>query len=330
MTAPPERYFYHSFPKPLQAPNTEWLDDPVCHEKGLSIIKAICRVGLLLTPERWVLPPEEVSGGTLSKSLPVFQKRLCFTELAPYELSDHTSYFGPFALEYELITLREMGAMPVMYIPNLINPGGGYSGIGVSLVNRLHEIGILLERLQRLYTDAQGYPNKEHYVRLNNPSAGNQGIINCTFGALIDLISTLEQGNRDIDILKNSLRAVANLMYLTDEPTTDELLKHYREREWRITGDFSRNGKPIAQDLTEEDKNYLTELDPIFLKQIEMRDGEIRYVDACYTIKTYEGAFVLKFAKRLVAPQACISETTAILKHNDFDLEVSSLEALSD
>ena len=176
-----------------------------------------------------------------------------------------------------------------------------------------------------LGVEAQNYP-KEHYVRLHNTGAGNQGVIDCTFGALIDLITTLEMGNRDIATLKDSVHSLASLIYPTDDPAVDELLIYYREREWRITNDFSRNGVSIAQDLTKEDKDYLTNLNPGFCNIIEMRDGKISYIDACYKLMTFEGNLVLKMAKRLIAPEACLEEAIAILKQHNVDIEVSSLE----
>lgn len=298
-----------------------------CHNKSLSIIEAICRVGLLLTPEKWEFPPERVSGGPPSNSLPVFQKRLCFTDLSPSELNNHASYFGPFALEYEITTLRNMGAMPAIYIPAEIDSERGYSGSGVSLVNRLHELDVFLDRVQRLRSELSEYP-KDQFIRLNNTNAGNQGIIGCTFGGLIDLFSTLEEGNRDIDTLKNSLAALFGLIKQTDGPGIDDLLIHYREREWRITKGFNRDGISLVKDLTEEDKIYLADFAPIFRNDIEMKNGKLRYVDACYTLKTYEKDFVPRLAKRLIAPKACINKATAILSKHSIDIEVSALEEL--
>mgnify|MGYP001449041181 CR=1 FL=1 len=195
MTSPPDRYFYHSFPQPPETPDTEWLNNASCHNKGLSIIEAICRVGLLLTPEKWEFPPERVSGGPPSNSLPVFQKRLCFTDLSPSELNNHASYFGPFALEYEITTLRNMGAMPAIYIPAEIDSERGYSGSGVSLVNRLHELDVFLDRVQRLRSELSEYP-KDQFIRLNNTNAGNQGIIGCTFGGLARIIHDVPRNCR--------------------------------------------------------------------------------------------------------------------------------------
>ena len=157
MASPPDRYFYHSFPQAPVPPDEEWLGHPECYKVGLGIIEAICRVGLLLTPERWEFPPEEVSGGRPSEPLPVFQKRLCFTELSPSELSNHASYFGPFSLEYELITLCNIGLMPVIYIPNATSSGAGYSGVGISIVNRLREIETLLDRLKPAFPKYRRY-----------------------------------------------------------------------------------------------------------------------------------------------------------------------------
>ena len=102
-----ERFFYHSFPRPRQG-----LSEEDNCEKGLRILRSMADIGLLLTPETLEFR-EFLEDGTLGPKVVAAQRRACFTELAPSELRRHSLEFGPFALELDVMSLRELGAMPV-------------------------------------------------------------------------------------------------------------------------------------------------------------------------------------------------------------------------
>jgi hypothetical protein len=121
-----ERFFYHSFPRRGASTDAEI-------EKGCKSLAAIRDFGLLLTPQfiEWNQPK---LGGAPPRVLSVLQKRVCFTELSPGELSGHAEKFGRFALEFEIDTVRRLGAMPVFYVPQPTSESGDGSLVGTALV----------------------------------------------------------------------------------------------------------------------------------------------------------------------------------------------------
>src|SRR5579871_4914394 len=102
------RYLYHCFPR--RGANTA---EEVA--KGLNILGCIRDFGLLLLPEsiEWSQP---ISGHP-PRTIPVVQSRVCFTDLTPSELPEHALTFGHFALEFEIESARQLGAIPVFYVP---------------------------------------------------------------------------------------------------------------------------------------------------------------------------------------------------------------------
>src|SRR5580693_2307045 len=104
----PERYFYHSFPRPRRKGGDEQL-------KGLKILEAIVDFGLVLAPEatKWEYPHAD---GSPPRRMEIAQRRVCFTELEPKELPEHGRVFGPIALEFDVETLKSFFAMPVFYV----------------------------------------------------------------------------------------------------------------------------------------------------------------------------------------------------------------------
>jgi hypothetical protein len=168
-----DRYFYHSFPRRDRSTDGEM-------EKGRKILSLICEVGLVLAPEvvKWKTPHADGSPPRVQETI---QRRVCFTELAPSELARHAEEFGHFALEFDVDTLKRMGAMPVFYIPQSAGDGEGVASLGSTLVMQSTDAMILAMRLAgitKMLADATGV---------------NEGRFDCTCGVTIQrhLISTL-------------------------------------------------------------------------------------------------------------------------------------------
>lgn len=174
-----ERYFYHSFPR-----RTEGQD---VNAKGLSILRSLAASGLLLTPEKTVWS-EFTNDGGRAQPVEVFQKRACFTELAPTELSGHASLFGPFTIEFEIETLRLLGAIPVFYLPSPGTEERGLGGVSAALIARMAEIQQVLSRLAAIRQLTAATTNKEERIQVtvNGTSAGTT---QCSIAAAEDLLN---------------------------------------------------------------------------------------------------------------------------------------------
>ncbi|HUZ93822.1 MAG TPA: hypothetical protein VMU57_02815, partial [Edaphobacter sp.] len=118
-----ERTFYHSFPRRRASDTPE-----VINEKGLELLVAISQMGLILAPEvvEWSIP---LSDGS-TKVIRHRQMRICFTELSQSELPRHAEVFGPFAMEFHIDILRQLGALPVIYVPQMVKGDRLFSSFG--------------------------------------------------------------------------------------------------------------------------------------------------------------------------------------------------------
>ena len=88
--------------------------------------------------------------GGLGRLVDLWQKRMCLTELRPQELREHSSHFGPFALEFALEEFLQMGGMPVFYLPAVPDVPRGNEGLGATLMTRLAEVNAILQRIEAL------------------------------------------------------------------------------------------------------------------------------------------------------------------------------------
>ena len=137
------RFFYHSFPRPRQGET-----DSETSRRGWAVLQSMRELGLILAPEivEWHTP---VSLGTPSPTR-ILQRRICFTELSPQELREHSTRFGPFALEFETTALRRIGALPVIYMPQALSEQDHLALLGPFVVGHLGQIQGTLERLNEL------------------------------------------------------------------------------------------------------------------------------------------------------------------------------------
>ena len=226
----PERFFYHSFPRRGRGDAAE-------SQKGLKILELIRDFGLLLTPEitSWEYPH---ATGTPPRKMQMVQRRACFTELSPTELLRHAEEFGHFALEFEIDTLKNLGAIPVFYIPRW-STGDLASSLGHTLVIQMIDAMCLIDRIARLKrfieSTATGGSRQNFEFGFNTRKVFSLDITEMQRG-----IEGVTFGVTPPEMLGNSLEGVLNFFYSADADDTkiNSSLKYYRQREWRVAGNI--------------------------------------------------------------------------------------------
>ena len=206
----PERFFYHSFPRPRRAVANQI-------EKGLKILHSLCRNGLLLVPERvsWTDP----TGTRPGDKVHAFQRRISFTELAPCELREHAQTFGPFALEYRIDDLRRLGVLPVIYVPDSTSPDPSLDWSGVSLLARLADAAQIISGL--VETQGLTAPTIEMDLKIREGGVRHYWFDEKEAAAIRQYVAVIEgaPGQRLPEIL-GALRALTSLFIQLNIPNT--------------------------------------------------------------------------------------------------------------
>ena len=262
------RFFYHSFPRPRQG---ETHNETA--SRGWAILRSMKRLGLILAPEvvEWRTP---VSLGT-SSPIQVVQRRICFTELSQQELSQHSTRFGPFALEFEITALRRIGALPVIYMPQALSEEDHLALLGPFVVGHFGQIRGTLEQLNQLdqfndpaYLESFGAKvmAEDCMVALRNGDE-SRGIVQefqAPWKVIRDLLSFIGFETAPFNVMIGAISIAQAMFYPTDDDHYDHALGYYRQREWRITADYYVNGSPSGRSLQDEEKMLLLELDESF------------------------------------------------------------------
>lgn len=315
----PERYFYHSFPRRQRERPADELDT------GMQVLTSIAVSGFLLTPEitEWREPRDD---GSLGKPWSVIQKRCCFTELAPGELAEHSEHFGGFSIEFDVRTFRQLGGIPVFYLPRATEDDVGLESLAAALLSRIGEIQILLNRLAELANLVATAEDKSQLlvVRKNEQQLHTR----CSLGGAEDIIRMLTHDAQGVDILRNALRALSAFFYPAEDFRYTGLLAYYRQREWRFIANMSKHGHDLDRDLTDEEKANLIALDGDFFgRTMEFFTGTYRRVDQCRIFSELAGKRLLQYARRIIVPADTITATIKLLGDSNH-VPVVSLEEL--
>ena len=311
-----ERFFYHSFPRRSS-------DESVA--QGLAILSAMLDRGLLLTPEQ-IEFRERLSDGSLSQPYKIAQRRVCFTELHPSELPDHSRRFGVFALEWDIRRLRQMGAIPVFYIP-LHADNNAHEGVGAALVARLSEVQELLVRLERLEEAAQTAPSPHQSINVVRNAIVAEGT-RCTVGGALDVLRYLQEEMQSTTALTSAVRALAGFFYPVRNLSFTDELGYYRQREWRILANILNEGRPVTTACTEDEVAILENLDPDFFgRVIDFPTGRQARSHQCQLYRQFQNEPFYSTIRRTIAPQKVVLEVRQLLKDRRIDIGVVSLES---
>ena len=272
------RFFYHSFPRPRQGET-----DGETASRGWSVLQSMRQLGLILAPEvvEWRTP---VSLGTPSPTR-ILQRRICFTELSPEELSEHSRRFGPFALEFETTALRRIGALPVIYMPQALSEKDHLALLGSFVVGHLDQIRGTLERLDELnQLDSPAFVQSfgassisdDTMVNLRNvdESGGTVQESQVPWKAIRAFLNYIGFRTAPFSAMTGVTTIAQTLFYPTDDDRHEQELGYYRQREWRITADYYVNGSPRGRGLQDEEKQLLLELDEA-LALVQPRPAEL-------------------------------------------------------
>ena len=314
------RFFYHSFPRPRRGETYSQSSN-----RGWAIFQSMEKLGLVLAPE--VVEWDDAVGLGTPSPIRVLQRRICFTELSPRELGGHSTRFGPFVLEFDTIALRRIGALPVIYMPQALLTQDHLGLLGPFVVGHLGQIRSSLEKLNEL-----DQLDNLAYWQAQDPEANS---------IADDCLVTLRNGDesrgvvQEFEVPLKTIRGVLNyigfetapfntmigatsiaqaMFYPTDDDHQNQELGYYRQREWRITADYSVNGSPRGRSLQDEEKDLLLGLDGSFWGRKTHSSRQLRRVDEALALVQPTADELIDMVRRLIVPDDFANDASKILE----------------
>lgn len=274
-------YGYHSFPRRDASLST-----------AHAVLVSIIRCGLVLAPEvtEW---SETLEDGSRSAPIMLAQKRCCFTVIPQVELPEHAVRFGPYALEFEIDSLRRIGAVPVAYLPMTQGSPAGASALGETFLARLADIQALLEVL-------------------------------ATHERPQDRVSSLGVAGSPA-ALRDALRAFSGLIYPANR-SDDDLVEYFRQHEWRVVANVVNHGRALSEPLSRVCRSQVLGIDEEFwTRPLPLPSGTTARVDAAHVLREVDGLHVLRYARALVVPPEAVETASKALSDAGFELSVREL-----
>ena len=317
-----ERYFYHSFPRRCRG-------TPAEIEEGCTILGIIRDHGLALVPQviQWEYPHAD---GSPNRTSDVFQQRVCFTELPPAELVGHARKFGRFALEFDIATLKALGAMPVFYIPKAVGAVQGAEWAANVMVMQLQDAYVLSLRFAGISKMMQESQPGEKVIRatvgFDKPKTFDLDIADTRH-----VFEMLGFALTPPEMLTPAFEAAMRFFVPADDPREHIELGYYREREWRIaTNIVMAGGVALLQAPTEDLIQRLKALDPEFFDQkYHASRGDQTRADGVSMLAEFNGRSIVQLARRIVVPRAALKQAKAIFKNMDGAPSIVTLESLN-
>jgi hypothetical protein len=267
--------------------------------------------------------------GSPPREQQIIQRRICFTELAPSELTEHAKEFGHFALEFDVHTLKRMGAMPVFYIPQATNNDEhGVASLGSTLVIQAIDAMILAMRLAAIEN------------LLDDPTVGER--LDCTFGFQnLKTFSLDVQKTREAieaftyaitppDMLEHALTGLLSCFYPADNLRDDKALAYYRQREWRIAWNFSVRGDEVLRRPSDELIGRLLDIDADFFgRDFPTPTGSSRLANEALVFPGMTGKRTIEMANRVVVPRDALTSAKAIVTRYAPDVPIICIEDMN-
>jgi hypothetical protein len=325
----PERYFYHSFPR-RGASTTDEID------KGCKILAAIRDFGLLLTPQliEWQQPS---AGSAAPRILPVLQKRVCFTELAPPELPIHAERFGHFALEFDIDVVRRLGAVPVFYIPQPSKTAADGSAIGTGLLAIAADCWAVVQRMAFLDRMFKGpTPVQEKFSMevgfASSPDGKGKYILDRD--EYKNFLAAIGHAVTPWTDLEHGAYGLLNFFHPTDNTKSDRILEYYREREWRVAYSFALNlpdgsRVEVMHVPTADERRRFMEIDPEFFGRTIRRDiGDVQTLEASLVYPGLGGKRIIDMVRRVIVPASSVDRAREVLAELESPPPVVPIDAV--
>ncbi|HEX4079363.1 MAG TPA: hypothetical protein VHX61_10895 [Rhizomicrobium sp.] len=329
MSKAPERYFYHSFPR-------RWREEK-SDDHAIEILELIRDFGLLMTPEVATWQYTHVNG-TPPRAQSMTQRRISFTELAPYQLVRHARDFGRFALEFNISVLKSLGAVPVFYIPHA-DAEIHASGLGETIVMHLIDSMRTSDRMSQLNAILKAVPQGRERQLVSIPTEHGLVPFELHVNEARETVRMLNHALAPADQQANFLEGALNFFYPDGDVSAE--LKYYRQREWRMGGNPAVRGDEMMVRPSNAMIDRLLALDEDFFgrnyppQNVELSNvsdhgkASRRLVDECWVFRGLARKGVFQHVRRVIVPRHSVNRARQVLSALDNSLRVVALESVS-
>ena len=325
---------YHSFPRPRE-------NNP--SGKGIKILNNILKYGLLLVPEVQKYRGKKDMKNNMGEDLIMTQCRFSMTALDDIsKLEEHAKFFGNIHLEFTPQSVYEMGAIPVIYIPENENDNtNSLWNLAYSILHRLYNFKKIVLMLEELDKNADIFADEKEIEIEIETEAGKLKYFNVSqlrdtleliLKNVVDLNDDRKTKEMEFSQMQGAIQGMCSLFYFTDNyrEKDNPYLYYFRQHEWRIVQGMSVSGTVQDKEIVPkgstdtEVKDAILAVDSCFFgKELGVCfDGvKPKIIDLCRLLSEVNGKKVQEYINRILIPVEYKKEALEIITANVFPIE---------
>jgi hypothetical protein len=222
------------------------------------------------------------------------------------DIGAHMAAFGPVSLIFDPAAALHVGATPVLYFPKF-ELAHDANEFGLSLIHHLRavlalvqDIGFITEMTRTDFETLTKQSWSKHQFELVQ-------------GAVAALFHSMNLTPARLAIMEGVVQSVSELLYPADRRRALEQASfgHFRQREWRVLGDFAVMGSKITVEVDQQLKHELLALDRDFFgERIIFAQRALRRADLVQRFSDHHRAILLDGVHRI----HCRSDVFAAVK----------------
>jgi hypothetical protein len=297
-------FLVHSFPRRVTVNEHR--------EKIFRILDLFLKNGPLLVPEVIQIPAVPGNKYTQNK-FEVLQRRFSLTLINESEIKSHMQQFGPISLVFDSENLLHSGVTPTLYYPNYCL-GRESNEFGLSL---LHHLRMILRLVQD--TSFIAGINHDDYQKIINRKC-NSHEYRSFRSSINTLFNIMEIDERQLVTMEGAIQSLSELLYPADRSSNEEeaSFNYFRQREWRLLGNFVINGKQTTQKATQELRTELINIDYDFYnKNIKFQKSHFKLIDEVQTLREPYKTNFISGIKRIYCCHHLYDEVTKLVRNKN-------------
>lgn len=242
------------------------------------------------------------------------------------KLARHANIFGQFSLEFDIASIRQLGGLPVTYLPmprecGLAEDVGFFLALGVSMLRNellVEEMHFSDPDLARIFPPEITASDRRWIEDWNDDNP---------FDAPMNSEGFLKRKHRSLKLNLNTLNHFLSICYPTERRPTDEALQYFRQREWRIVPHLLPQSCCVQPTYSQAAK--LVSMDSKFFGRSlgeHSNSTASRVVDSCLFFKGVGSRSLVTFVRRVFAPHDCVTEVKSLIAAVNPEIEVVPFE----
>jgi len=202
-----------------------------------------------------------------------------------------------------------MGALPVFYIPQATTADASeINSLGSILVMQMIDAMVLVMRLAGVKQNLDDAPDVTEGRFDNTFGFEKPKTFSLDVRETRNALEAFCYGLTPPDMLEHALTGLLGCFYPADDLRDNKVLAYYRQREWRISGNFAVRGENVMRRTSDQVIGRLLDIDADFFgRDFPTPSGVKRLAEEAFVYPGFGGKRVIQMVRRVIVPREALA-----------------------